>query len=335
MAAATAIPSAAEEAPSFVDAAAYESHYFVAGFRGDDGTPVVVAADFNRSAQADGGASVEYKLFVAEGANWSLPVYEQLNLSGKEAATPGLPALPGVRPHLAPDGSFTLAVNLPGTRVNLEVAAPSYPFGSHKHALGTVHTDHSRGRLHVNGREAEVLVVHELVRFATPQRVAGHVNQEEAGEANRRLGHDGMFGLYDWIVLYDDQGRLYHLSSGTQTEDFAYRLTDAGPEPAEAFADPFPAPPQVRWLKTRPVPDGPDTPLAWQVDVPAWGFRAQLVTTGEHGGRGEPDPSGFRAVYRQVGVSGVGVVDGEAVRLHGMVEHIAEAPIRTQGDARP
>jgi hypothetical protein len=46
---------------------------------------------------------------------------------------------------------------------------------------------------------------------------------EEQAEARRQIDDNATFGQYNWLVLYDESGRLWHVSQGALTQDFAYQ----------------------------------------------------------------------------------------------------------------
>ena len=147
---------------------------------------------------------------------------------------------------------------------------------------------------------------------------ASGASAEATAERKRQLDADASFGLYDWIVLYDDEGRLWHVSQGTLTADFAYQqATEALPTQTRDVL--------VRWTATAHDETAQQhRPTAWLVDVPAWSLRVRLQRQGEHRGHGSPRDDGPRPIYVQAGVEGRGLIQGKEHRFFGMVELIRD-----------
>ena len=194
----------------------YTSHYLVFGTRDASGTPRMLAMDFNRTERDDGRVAYEYKLFVGRGADWSMPVYETWTTTPAPDAPP-FPARGGLAPTRTEDGVLYVTVNRPG--LTLEVRPDDSNFSFPTDAPDrTARTGHPSFTVVWNGQTYRGPGVYERIR----PDVSG-ASAEATAERKRRLDEDASFGLYDWIVLYDEEGRLWHVSQGTLTADFAYQ----------------------------------------------------------------------------------------------------------------
>jgi len=308
---ASSFPSAAEEGEG---EQRYTSHYLVFGTRDEAGSPRIVAIDFNRTAKSD-SVAYEYKLFLAQGADWSMPVYETWTVPQSAAPRP-FPSRGGLNPTLD-DGSLSrVTTTLPDTDLTVTLETPTFSFPTEKGPTGNGNasrTGHPEFTVRWNGTIHQGRGIYEHIR------PTGEAESEEAvAERNRQIQEESRFGLYDWIVLYDENGRLWQVSQGTLTEDFAYQQsTKALPRETHDVL--------VRWTATAyDSTAGQHTPTRWLVDVPAWQMRVQLRTTGEHRGHGPARSDGTRAIYVQAGVEGTGTVHGQKHRFFGMVEHIRD-----------
>lgn len=291
------------------NASTYESHYLVFGTRDASGTSRLLAIDFNRTERGTKRVAYEYKLFVARGGDWSMPVYETWTAESHRSTS--LPACGGLSPTLSEEGVLErVQVDLSGLTLEVVPEEPSFSFPQDAPA-GSGGTGHPHMTVRWNGTTYEGPGVYEWIRpGAAPRRA----NPEE----ERRLDETASFGLFDWIVLYDDQGRLWHLSQGTLSPDFAYQRAVSS-LPAETHDV------LVRWLATEPDPKAHmHSPTRWLVDVPAWGMRVRLRKTGEHRGHGSSQKDGTRPIYVQATVQGRGLIRGEEHRFFGMVEHIRD-----------
>lgn len=288
--------------------AAYTSHYLVFGTRDASGTPRLLAIDFNRTRHGADRVSYEYKLFVAQGGDWSMPVYETWEQAPSEAS---FPARGGLTPVLGRDGTLR-AVRVKRGDLRLEVRPDesSFPFPTNAPESDN-RTGHPTFTVAWNGTTYEGPGVYEWIE--SDGATAG-----ENPERERQLDDDATFGLYDWIVLYDERGRLWHVSQGTLTSDFAYQ--QAVPSLPSQTRDVM-----VRWTATTPDSlAGLHTPRRWLVDVPAWEMRVSLRKTGEHRGHGGERADGTRPIYVQATAVGPGIVQGEEQQFFGMVEHIRD-----------
>jgi hypothetical protein len=285
----------------------YESHYLVFGTRGASGAPRLLAIDFNRTTHGPDRVAYEYKLFVGRGGEWSMPVYETWEATPDGGA---FPARGGLCPLVAEDGSLQrVQVDVPDLSLEIEPGESSFPFP--EDAAGDGGTGHPNMTVTWNGTTYEGPGVYEWIS-------AGGDDASETPERTRQLDDTATFGLYDYIVLYDDSGRLWHISQGTLTPDFAYQ--NAVPALPAETDDVL-----VRWLATEPDPTARmHSPTRWLVDVPAWRMCVRLRKTGEHRGHGPVRPDSTRPIYVQAGVQGRGLIRGEEHRFFGMVEHIRD-----------
>ncbi|WP_103029382.1 hypothetical protein [Salinibacter altiplanensis] len=290
---------------------AYVSHYLVFGTRDASGTPRMLALDFNRTEHDDGRVAYEYKLFVGRGADWSMPVYETWT-TAPDAEAPRFPARGGLNPTLTDDGILQVTADLPDLALEVRPGPSAFPFPEDDEN-GTNRTGHPEFVVRWNGETYRGAGVYERIR---PGGAA--TSPEAAAERERKLDAGASFGLYDWIVLYDDEGRLWHVSQGTLTADFAYQqATGALPGQTRDVL--------VRWTATAYDKRAQQhRPTAWLVDVPAWRMRVRLQRQGEHRGHGSPRDDGTRPVYVQAGVEGRGLLQGEAHQFFGMVELIRD-----------
>ena len=285
----------------------YESHYLVFGTRDASGAPRLLAIDFNRTTHGPERVDYEYKLFVARGGEWSMPVYETWTA---ESSGTNFPARGGLSPTLNDEGVLErVQVDRPDLSLEVVPKATSFPFP--RDADRTGGTGHPRMSVTWNGTTYEGPGVYEWI-------LSGARDTRTNPERKRQLDETASFGLYDWIVLYDDQGRLWHMSQGTLTPDFAYQ--NAVPALPAETDDVL-----IRWLATEPDSMAHmHSPTRWLVDVPAWQMRVRLRKTGEHRGHGAVWPDSTRPIYVQAGVEGQGLIRGEEHRVFGMVEHIRD-----------
>jgi len=290
---------------------AYTSHYLVFGTQDASGTPRILAIDFNRTTHGPDRVDYEYKLFVAEGADWSMPVYDTWTANPSE--TPDFPARGGLTPTVTDEGYMRVEVDLPELSITVVPESPGFSFP--QESAGASRTGHPQFRVEWNGTTYRGPGVYEWIR---PEASSDSENTEADAEARRQIDEDATFGLYDWIVLYDDEGRLWHVSQGTLSSDFGYQAATET-LPAETN-DVF-----VQWLATA-YDDTADqhSPTSWLVDVPDWELRVNLRKQGEHRGHGEPQSDGTRPIYVQASVEGRGIIRGEEHQFFGMVEHIRD-----------
>ena len=287
---------------------AYQSHYLVFGTRDASGTARLLAIDFNRMQEGPDRVSYEYKLFVAEGGDWSMPVYETWEASPSEDP---FPSRGGLTPVRGEDGTLR-AVRARASDLRLEVrpGESAFPFPTDAPESGN-RTGHPTFRVTWNGTTYEGPGVYEWIETdAAPD--PNHPKRD------RQLNDEATFGLYDWIVLYDEQGRLWHVSQGTVTSNFAYQQAVSSlPSQTRDVT--------VRWTATTPDSlAGLHTPHRWLVDVPAWELRVALRKAGEHRGHGDERADGTRPIYVQATAAGPGIVQGEAQPVFGLVEHIRD-----------
>lgn len=289
----------------------YQSHYLVFGTQDASGTPRILAIDFNRTERGPNRVDYEYKLFVARGDDWSMPVYE--TWTADPDTTPRLPARGGLVPTLTEDGYVQVEVDLPDLSVTVVPQSPRFSFSTREGEASR--TGHPQFSVEWNGASYEGPGVYEWIRAdATTESE----DTEADAEAERQLEESATFGLYDWIVLYDDEGRLWHVSQGSLTNDFGYQAaTEALPAQTR---DVF-----VQWGATAyDDKANQHSPATWLVDVPDWKLRVKLEKQGEHRGHGAPRPDGTRPVYVQASVTGRGIIQGEEHQFFGMVEHIRD-----------
>lgn len=293
--------------------AAYDSRYLVFGTQDATGTPRIVAIDLNRTTQKDGRVTYEYKVFAAVGGDWRLPVYEQWTVDPD--TTDLFPARKGVHPRV--DGNQRLRVTVEAVDLALEVTMepPTFAFSSTESRFGTIRTAHPRLTVTWNGTAYDGPGVYEWVQSKAE---ASSPPEGARAELERRLDENATFGVYDWMVLYDDTGRLWHVSQGTLTPDFGYQ--QGAPDRPAATDDVF-----VRWLATRrDTTAGMHRPTRWLVDVPPWEMRVRLQQVGEHRGHGPMQPDGTRPIYVQATVTGTGRILGKEQEVFGMVELIRD-----------
>lgn len=294
--------------------AAYDSRYLVFGAQDATGTPRIVAIDLNRTAQDDGRVSYEYKVFAAIGGEWTLHAYEKWDVNSVPADR--FPSREGVRPKLhTADQRLRVEVERPGLDLKVEIESPSFVFSSENTRFGTVRTAHPRATVTWNDTVYEGRGVYEWVQ---EKEGAPSDTKESRPEVERRLDEDATFGLYDWIVLYDEAGRLWQVSQGTLTPDFGYQ--QGVPDRPSATDDVL-----VRWVATERDPTGQmHRPTRWLVDVPSWGMRVRLRRRGEHRGHGPKRDDGTRPIYVQATVTGTGRILGRERDVFGMVELIRD-----------
>ncbi len=286
----------------------YESHYLVFGARAASGTPRLLAIDFNRTTHESGRVTYEYKLFVARGGEWSMPVYE----TWESTSDPDVqfPARGGLRPVLTDEGILR-RVKAELSNLSLEVVPEASSFSFPEDAASEEGTGHPHMTVTWNGTTYEGPGVYEWIS-------SGSGDDLTNPERERQLDETASFGLYDWIVLYDDRGHLWHISQGTLSPDFAYQNgSSALPTETDDVL--------IRWLATEPDPKAHmHSPTRWLVDVPAWQMRVRLRKTGEHRGHGSMRADSTRPIYVQASVQGRGLIRGEDRRFFGMVEHIRD-----------
>jgi len=305
--AAPALPAA--QAQNAGAQTAYQSHYLVFGTEDASGTPRILALDFNRTERGPDRVDYEYKLFVARGGAWSMPVYE--TWTADPDTTTRFPARGGLDPTLTTDGTIRVTVDRPGLSMEVVPRTPTFPFPTED--AGAARTGHPQFAVEWNDATYDGPGVYEWIRSGRSTGAG-----EEAPAAERQLDEDATFGLYDWIVLYDDEGRLWHVSQGTLSSDFAYQTaTDALPAETNDVL--------VRWTATSFDERGQQhSPTAWLVDVPDWGMRVKLQKQGEHRGHGERRADGTHPIYVQASGTGPGIVQGEEHQFFGMIEHIRD-----------
>lgn len=294
------------------DSPSYTSHYVVFGTQDATEAPRILAVDFNRTAQGPDRVAYEYKLFVSRGHDWSMPVYETWTVDPNESER--FPSRAGLAPTIKEDGRIEIRVNRSDHTLHLRTAPSSFPFPSEA-SSSPAGTSHPHVTVEWNGTTYEGPGVYEWIR-SSPSSASADEDNDRA--MDRRLDEEATFGLYDWIVLYDDEGRLWHVSQGTLSDDFAYQHA----------ADRLPAETDnvlVRWLATAYDEHAQQhSPTAWLVDVPAWDMRVRLKKKGEHRGHGDPRADGTRPIYVQASAEGRGLIRGEEHQFFGMVEHIRD-----------
>lgn len=288
----------------------YESHYVVFGVPAASGGPRLLAVDLNRTVRGPDRVGYEYKLFVSRGHDWSMPVYETWTVDPEQSDP--FPPRAGLTPTISENGRIEIVVNRSEHTLHLTTALSSFPFPEEA-SSSPGGTGHPHVTVEWNGTTHEGPGVYEWIRSDRSGDRA-----EDDPERERQLDEDATFGLYDWIVLYDEEGRLWHVSQGTLARDFAY----------QAVSDDLPAETDdvlVRWLATEYDETGRQhSPTAWLVDVPAWDMRVRLEKKGEHRGHGDEQDDGTRPIYVQASAEGPGLVDGEKHQFFGMVEHIRD-----------
>lgn len=293
----------------------YESHYLVFGDRAANQSPVILALDFNRTDAPNGTSTYEYKGWQAVGPAWTMFLYRVWTAPTPAPGAPW-PTADGVQPEVRPDGTLRITVAQPDRQFTLATVPASAAFATEKDRLGAIRTTHPATTWSRPGQPDRIRpAVYEQVIY---DQSPGRANAEEAGERHRSLDTESFFGDYDWIVLWDESGRLWQVSAGPLTEDFAYHL--AAPDEAAVQHDVT-----IRWQRT--VPDEFarwHAPAAWLVDVPAWDLRARLELTGEHRGHGPARSDGRRPIYAQIGVNGEASIAGVRQRVFGMVELIRD-----------
>lgn len=290
---------------------AYSSHYIVFGVRDDSGTQRLLAIDINRT-ERDDDVAYEYKLFRARGGEWSMPIYETWT-TRSPSASQSFPSRGGLTAAFTDEGSLRrITVDLPDLTLEVAPKHPEFQFSTGP-SPSEARTAHPLFTVRWNGEVYEGRGVYEWIRSVdAPER------PEAAAEADRQLDEERTFGLYDWIVLYDDEGRLWQVSQGTLTSDFGYQQAAAA-LPAQT-RDVL-----VRWTATRyDETAGRHSPTAWLVDVPGWSMRVSLRKQGEHRGHGPVQSDSTRPIYVQAGVEGRGIIRGEEHQFFGMVEHIRD-----------
>lgn len=202
---------------------------------------------------------------------------------------------------------------LPGLSLTVVPQSPRFSFSTENG--GASRTAHPQVSVNWNDTTYEGPAVYEWIRSD-----AGTESEdtESDAEANRQVDEDATFGLYDWIVLYDNEGRLWHVSQGSLTNDFGYQA-------AKETLPPQTRDVLVQWLATTYDDTAAQhSPTRWLVDVPDWELRVKLEKLGEHRGHGGPRADGTRPIYIQASVTGRGIVQGEEHQFFGMVEHIRD-----------
>jgi len=238
-----------------------------------------------------------------------MPVYETWTVS--KTGESSFPARGGLTPMLNDGVLSRVTTDLPRTDLAIRLEAPTFSFSTGN--PGASRAGHPQVTVRWNGTTFRGPGGYEHIRSSGASR-----SEEAAAERERRLDAESTFGLYDWIVLYDETGRLWQVSQGTLTEDFAYqKATETLPRETQDVL--------VRWTATSyDSTAGQHSPKRWLVDVPAWKMRVQLRKIGEHRGRGPARRDGTRPIYIQAGVEGTGMIQGEKRRFYGMVEHIRD-----------
>lgn len=299
----------------------YDSRYVVFVFRDDASDSRVLAVDFNKSLHpVKRSAILEYKLWLSRGGEWPMYLYELW----EEPYLDGFPAKGGLTLHVQDTQALQVTYESDRLEFKLTTEAPQVFFGvSDPDVAGPMKTAHVPATLELEGKTYQGTAAYEWITIAQNRDQARPQGQGQPAAPKdhkraRALEPDSRFGLYDWIVLADDRGELWHVSAGTLTDDFGYHLDSDGQKQETDDVS-------IRWLKTRPDQTArQETPEAWLVDVPAWSVRIKLRLLGEHRGHGTPKRNGTRPIYRQIGVEGEGIVRGERRRFHGMVELIQD-----------
>lgn len=291
---------------------AYDSRYLVFGTKTSSDTPRLLAIDLNRTARGPDRVTYEYKLFTATGGDWTLRVYDRWTVDPD--TTERFPAHQGLRPVRQSDERLRVEADGPSLSLRVQMTPPSFAFRTDSR-FGTIRTAHPTYVVSWNGATYEGRGVYEWVQGSDEE---SRGTSEERAEARRQIDDAATFGRYDWMVLYDETGRLLQVSQGTLTQDFAYQRAVDG-QPA-ATRDVL-----VRWLRTEPDSVArTHSPTRWLVDVPAWTTRVQLRKTGEHRGHGPERDDGTRPVYVFGTVTGEGMVFGERREVFGLVELIQD-----------
>jgi hypothetical protein len=291
---------------------AYDSRYLVFGTH-TEAAPRLLAIDLNRTRRSADRVTYEYKLFTATGGDWTLRVYDQWDADPDTTAR--FPAHDGLRPIVTEEGHLQVEATLSDLSLRVRMASPVFAFTTEGSRFGTIQTAHPQYTVTWNGTTYEGRGVYEWVRGTDSN---GKGTTEERAEARRQIDDEATFGQYDWLVLYDESGRLWHVSQGTLTQDFAYqRAVEDRPASTNDVL--------VRWLataydSTAQVP----SPTHWLVDVPAWTMRMRLRSTGEHRGHGPQRSDGTRPVYVLGTVEGEGILLGEQTEVFGLVELIQD-----------
>lgn len=243
----------------------YESHYLVFGTRDDSGTSRLLALDLNRTVHGPHRVAYEYKLFVAHGGDWSMPVYETWQVDPSQS--PRFPSQGGLAPSLSKEGVLQrVRADLPDRSLVIRPKNPTFPFPKNRRAAAS-RTDHPEFAVQWNGTTYEGPGVYEWIQ-------SGPSLSRTSPEEKRQLDSAATFGLYDWMVLYDEKGRLWQISQGTLTPDFAYQQATEQ-LPAETHDV------HVQWVATQyDAKAEMHSPTQWLVDVPAWGFRVRLRKKG-------------------------------------------------------
>jgi hypothetical protein len=283
----------------------YDSRYVVFGFRDDEGEPNLVAFDFNR-ALLKGKVLYEYKGWVARGKQWQMFLYKEWE--GKEESEV-LPSVEHLHVQTSANGALEVRVDQPMLDLRLTVEPPRFLFSKGSKKTCAIQTAFPDVELHLQDKAHKGNAVYEFVNCKRSRSNAMSAEKTKT---------ESVFGLFDWILLYDDKGEIWLVSQGTETEDFAYRMMTDG---SSAETDKV----LIQWLKTRPdTVANQESPERWLVDLPVWNAWIQLEKLGEHRGHGSMTSRGIRPVYAQVSVEGTGKVGGQERRFFGMVELIQD-----------
>jgi len=130
-----------------------------------------------------------------------MPVYETWTAS-PDAEAPRFPARGGLRPTLTDDDILHVTADLPDLALEVRPQPSAFPF-PRDDENSTNRTGHSEFVVQWNGTTYRGPGVYERIRPG-----ASGASAEATAERERQLDADATFGLYDWIVLYDEQGRL-------------------------------------------------------------------------------------------------------------------------------
>jgi len=193
---------------------AYDSRYLVFGARDATGTPRLLAIDLNRTRRHANHVTYEYKPFTATGGDWTLHLYDQWDVDPDTVDR--FPARKGLRPLVMDDGRLQIEATLADLSLQVRMAPLTFAFTTEGSRFGTIRTAHPRSTITWNGTTYERRGVYEWVR-GTGRSQTG--TDEEQAEARRQIDDNATFGQYNWLVLYDESGRLWHVSQGALTQD--------------------------------------------------------------------------------------------------------------------
>lgn len=228
---------------------------------------------------------------------------------------PRFPPGGGLTPTMTDDGVFHVPAELPDLTLEVRPEPSAFPF-PRDDEKNTNRTGHPEFVVRWNGETHRGTGVHEQI-----QPGGTGTSPEAAAERARQLEADASLGLHDCVVLYDEKGRLWHMSQGTLTADFAYQhATEVLPAQSRDVL--------VRWTATAYDETARQhRPTAWLVDVPAWTMRVRVHRWGEHLGprpvpgrrmRGEETVKNKRK-GRRAGIFGVHTTQEQILRLFPMI----------------